>query len=719
MTRMAMAFESNSAFLAEVCHFADALIERALCLRQLAPMPDDEQSLASRRRQARQQHVIALDESLEIAWQHLQARMEASLAQDRFIPWVHLARLFRLTPVEQQLMWIALLPDLDTGYGTMLADVADGDLVPPTHVPLSAAVNVMLVDTHDLQAALLADNSLRRWRMIELAPGGDTLQLAGGFRIDPVLAAYICGKAAPQLIWDDVLAELPATTPFAEISIDIPARVRLERFIAHSGTGNGEESSFLLQLQGPDERFMQCLAVAVFARLNMRCVPLNLARMYAEARGADRAVMRYRIQLLCRNALLCNRVLLLSGWQHAGPDDEYRAWAESLLDTLLQSQRYVIAINGRERALSEQAHRYAPHRVLPVVVHVALPDAAMRQHLWKMGAQRRAWSLSESELDQLTHGYRFTHTQIEAVWKECDSRCLFGEQPGDAAMLLAVCREASTSESFTVAEEVKSTYRLDDIVLPNATRGWLVEVLHYAQHRHHVIEQWGFERSHGNSRNLCVLFHGPSGTGKTMAASVIANELNLGLYRIDLANVLSKYIGETEKHLAQLFDQAEAMNIVLYFDEAESLFGKRTETKDSHDRYANLQTGYLLQRIETYPGIVVLSTNLLGNMDKAFMRRFKFVIEYPFPNAAQRQQLWRKAFPAETPISEDVDFALLADRAYLSGGNISTIALRAAVYASADGDALGMRHLLRAIEREYDKLGKVFLIDDFRWRDDE
>jgi SpoVK/Ycf46/Vps4 family AAA+-type ATPase len=188
---------------------------------------------------------------------------------------------------------------------------------------------------------------------------------------------------------------------------------------------------------------------------------------------------------------------------------------------------------------------------------------------------------------------------------------------------------------------------------------------------------------------------------------------------VDLANLLSKYIGETEKHLAQLFDQAESMNVVLYFDEAESLFSKRTETHDAHDRYANLQTGYLLQRIETYPGIVILSTNLLRNMDTAFTRRFKFMIEYPFPGTEQRHQLWRKAFPPGAPLADDVDFELLADKATLSGGNINNIALRAAFYAAAEKNAVGMGHILRAVEREYDKLGKVFSAGDFAWTEDD
>ena len=234
-----------------------------------------------------------------------------------------------------------------------------------------------------------------------------------------------------------------------------------------------------------------------------------------------------------------------------------------------------------------------------------------------------------------------------------------------------------------------------------------------------MFDRWGFAAKMPSSKTLCILFHGPSGTGKTMAASAIANELGLSLYKIDLANVVSKYIGETEKQLAQMFDQAEAMNIVLFFDEAESLFSKRTETRDAHDRYANLQTGYLLQRIETYRGIVILSTNLLKNLDQAFTRRFQFIVEFAFPRAEERLRLWRSAFPADTPRADDIDFELLAEKAPFSGGNINAIAVAAALFAAAEQGPIAMRHVLQATEHEYAKLGKVFTAQDFTWSDEE
>jgi SpoVK/Ycf46/Vps4 family AAA+-type ATPase len=220
-------------------------------------------------------------------------------------------------------------------------------------------------------------------------------------------------------------------------------------------------------------------------------------------------------------------------------------------------------------------------------------------------------------------------------------------------------------------------------------------------------------RRFSQSKGISALFSGPPGTGKTMAAGVIARELGLEIFQIDLSAIVSKYIGETEKQLSRGFAAAEASNAVLFFDEGDSLFGKRTEVKDSHDRYANQEVSYLLQRIETYEGVIILTSNLTKNMDEAFVRRLGFVVEFPFPGVSERLRIWKGMFPAEMPIDAEIDFALLAQRIELSGGHIRNIALSAAFLAAEEGDVLGMRHIMRAARREYQKMGKV--VDEARF----
>jgi SpoVK/Ycf46/Vps4 family AAA+-type ATPase len=225
--------------------------------------------------------------------------------------------------------------------------------------------------------------------------------------------------------------------------------------------------------------------------------------------------------------------------------------------------------------------------------------------------------------------------------------------------------------------------------------------------RPQVLEQWGVGRQLAASNGVTMLFAGPPGTGKTMAAEVIASELGLDLYKIDLSTVISKYIGETEKNLERIFDEAQSSNAILFFDEADALFGKRSEVKDAHDRYANIETSYLLQRMEAYDGVTILATNLRANLDEAFTRRLQFALDFPFPEEEDRLRIWETLFPAEVPRAPDLDFELLARRFKLAGGNIRNIIVASAFLAAADDSPVTMEHLLHATRREMQKMGRL------------
>jgi vesicle-fusing ATPase len=229
----------------------------------------------------------------------------------------------------------------------------------------------------------------------------------------------------------------------------------------------------------------------------------------------------------------------------------------------------------------------------------------------------------------------------------------------------------------------------------------LQELVRHVRHRTQVYERWGFGARTTRGLGVTALFAGESGTGKTLAAEVLARELGLDLYRIDLAATVSKYIGETEKNLRRVFEAAEASGAVLLFDEADALFGKRGEVKDGHDRYANLEVAYLLQRMESYRGLAILTTNLRSNVDRAFLRRLRFVVQFPFPDPPQRAEIWRRMFPDSAPL-DGIDFAALAKLA-ASGGSIRAIALSAAFEAAEDGTAITPAHVLRAARVEYAK----------------
>jgi SpoVK/Ycf46/Vps4 family AAA+-type ATPase len=255
-----------------------------------------------------------------------------------------------------------------------------------------------------------------------------------------------------------------------------------------------------------------------------------------------------------------------------------------------------------------------------------------------------------------------------------------------------------------LAQRIEPVADWDDLVLPEAQRLLLREIASHVRQRTTVYGTWGFSTKGARGLGISALFAGASGTGKTLAAEVLAHELRLDLYRIDLSSVVSKYIGETEKNLRRVFDAAEAGGAILLFDEADALFGKRSEVKDSHDRYANIEVSYLLQRMEIYRGLAILTTNLKSALDAAFLRRIRFIVQFPFPDAVQRAEIWQRIFPRRLP-AENLDMNKLA-RLNVTGGNIRNIALNAAFLAADAHEPVRMTHMLRAAYTEYAKLEK-------------
>jgi hypothetical protein len=274
-------------------------------------------------------------------------------------------------------------------------------------------------------------------------------------------------------------------------------------------------------------------------------------------------------------------------------------------------------------------------------------------------------------------------------------------------------RQASSSRLGELAARLPPGFAWEDLVVPERQRELLQSISAYLRHRDRVLSDWGYEKAVARTQGLKVLFAGESGTGKTMAAQVLAAELGLEIFRVDLATIVSKYIGETEKNLDRIFGAAEGSNAILFFDEADALFGKRSEVSDSHDRYANIEVAYLLQKMEGYAGAVILATNFRRNIDDAFVRRLDFVIDFPFPEAEDRRRIWELLLPEEAPLGKDIDLDFLAGQFKLSGGGIRNCSLSAAFQAADDRGVIEMRHLIRAVAQEYGKQGRLTLEADF------
>jgi len=350
-----------------------------------------------------------------------------------------------------------------------------------------------------------------------------------------------------------------------------------------------------------------------------------------------------------------------------------------------------------------------------VEVEFPFPTESERKGYWDKLSQN--YKLARSvDLDNFSGNFRFTPGQIQtalslgeniSVWNGAVNGLIGSEELNNA------CYTQSNRKLSALASKIKKTYTWDMLVLPSDQMSQMREICNQVKFRAVVYEKWGFERRLSLGKGLNVLFSGPPGSGKTMAAEVIANELGLEIYKIDVSQVVSKYIGETEKNLSGIFAEAETSNAILFFDEADALFGKRSEVKDAHDRYANVEISYLLQRMEEYKGIVILATNLNQNIDDAFLRRLHFNIAFPFPEKEQRKLIWQGIFPSGAPMDNELDYDFMAEKFSLAGGNIKNIALNAAFYAANESCPIGIKQIMLAAKREYKKMGKTFLKSDF------
>lgn len=316
---------------------------------------------------------------------------------------------------------------------------------------------------------------------------------------------------------------------------------------------------------------------------------------------------------------------------------------------------------------------------------------------------------------ELAVRFRFTAEQISTICSRyrnalvVENPTIFEEKRD---LMRRECSDFTLTDLDSFAQKIAPRYTWDDIVLPGTQKAQLQEIQNMVRYREQVFEQWGYGEKLFSTVGVKALFYGEPGTGKTMSVNVLGKELGLDIFRIDLSQIVSKYVGETEKNLEKVFNEAAKTDAILFFDEADAVFGKRTEVKDAHDKHANVETGYLLQKIEEYDGLVILATNLKSNLDKAFIRRFQFIIKFDMPGEAERSILWKKMFPEKVPCSPDIDFDFLCKGVKLSGAHIKNIALNAAFLAAHEQKNIEMRHVVRSIRKEYNKLGKMITRDE-------
>lgn len=642
-----------------------------------------------------------LTEALAQRAAHSAQRAAASAQQGVALRLLDLAQRFGLTPLEVDILLLGLAPELDLRYERLYAYLHDDmnkkrpsvelalNLLCPTlpdklsarahfnpQAPLLAQALIQLFDDPTQPAPPLLGKLYKvEERVVSYLLGHDALEA----QLQPYATLQLPQKNLPEFV-----AAPPLQHTLPQLAQQLAADPKPLICYLHGGVGVGKHTVAALLCQAANDKPLLTVDLALLP--------------------PGPAVLEPLLRLVYREATLQNAAVY---WAH---------FEKLLADDQTAALRVFLAAAERWPGLTFLASQLAwqPTQVLTgnrfVSLTLPIPSANERAQIWARAMQQKALPPAGFDLPALANKFHFSGGQIHAALATAHNlayaRAPLAPQVTPADLSLA-CRLQSNRKLHELARKITPQAGWGDLVLPPAQLEQLQEVRAAVKQRAHVYEAWGFAHKLVRGQGLNILFAGPSGTGKTLAAEIIAGELGLDLYQIDLSTLVSKYIGETEKNLARIFAEAETSNAILFFDEADALFGKRTEVRDAHDRYANIETSYLLQQMEAYRGVVILATNLRKNMDEAFVRRLHYSVEFPWPGAGERQRIWERIWPTATPCSADLDWAALARNIDVAGGNIRNIALAAAFLAAEDGGVVALPHILRATRREYQKMGKV------------
>ena len=664
---------------------ADALLARPLATswgQTVTLAPPDAQALADAQAQA-------ADWAGQLA--------EQAHGSGRTLRLEHLAAAFDLDRFDLDTLLICLAPSLDLRYERLYGYLQDD--VTRKRPTVNLVLDLLCEPGPDrlLQLAHFAEQApLFKHHLLEREPEPDPHKvplLSQALRVDNALVTWLLGGYQPQadLGSHAVLYWLQESEADALLVAQVQPELEPITAVAQP----------LAVLYGPDQVSQAAAARLLAARAGRPLLTVDLAAVT----GAGLPPLR-ALELALRDALLTGAVPYLTGWDACLAAEGVQPG--ELLEELC-AYPGLIVVGGRALWQPGGIERERPL----FWVEFPIPAYAQRVALWEhfLGNLSPGPSPTRGgevgDLSALAGQFLLTTSQIRDAVASARDRAAQRGGIVEERDLFAAARAHSSPGLAGLARKIVPRFQWEDIVLPEDQRAILHEIVATVRGRALVLDEWGVGRKLASSNGVTILFAGPPGTGKTMAAEVIAAELGLDLYKIDLSTIVSKYIGETEKNLEKIFSEAQSSNAILFFDEADAIFGKRSEVRDAHDRYANIEISYLLQRMEAYDGVTILATNLRANLDEAFTRRLQFAVDFPFPEEEYRLRIWQTLFPAEVPHEADLDFDLLARRFKLAGGNIRNIIVSAAYLAASDGGAVSMSHLLHGARRELQKMGRL------------
>jgi len=637
---------------------------------------------------------------------NIESRLAVGAQKGMHISLQHIANLFGLGPFEQECAIACLAPEINQKYqhiyGFLQNDLTEIkpniDMLAKIFLPAGQEAS-LIRSVFDAQAPLVEYLLERRYDLSD----SWTPLIARHIKLDDWIVNYLLDIEVLDSQLVPVAEFIPPEEKFNE-GAHSDLTERIVNFVGYYHNTGRSKLNKLFYFYGPD-------GVGKTGQVLKICNEMNLPLLMADVeKMLSGEAFEETLRRLGRQARLCNAALCLKNAHllvmEAGLQNKLNALLE-----MLQSHVPLTFMLGR--------FQWKPAKINNKFTYMDVgfphPTAAERRAHWEhLGMQ---YSLAEDvNLDKVSENFRFTRGQIEtalrlsegsSVWKGAGNGQIAAED------LYNSCYAQSNRKLGTLASKIKPVYTMQMLVLPEEQMQQMQEICNQVKYRSLVYEKWGFEKRLSLGKGLNILFSGPPGSGKTMAAEVISSEIGLEIYKIDVSQVVSKYIGETEKNLEHIFSEAETSNAILFFDEADALFGKRSEVKDAHDRYANVEIGYLLQRMEEYTGIVILATNLNQNIDEAFLRRLHFNVPFPFPDKEQRKKIWQGIFPAGAPVDAALDYDFLAEKFVLAGGNIKNIAVNAAFYAAHAICPISIKEIMLAAKREYKKLGKTFLMSDY------
>ena len=636
--------------------------------------------------------------------------VEKSIKNGVYLPLIQLEKIFGLSDFEMHVVITCLASELDGKYDRLYAYLQDDITRKNPSIDLALQLYYpFLFDRWAARPIFNSENILFKAAIVTTyhdrqSPSGSS-GLSKLLALDERILRFILGNQAI----DGRIGDFTRLEPLAdEIELSIGTDLQqknIDNLVDYYLVDETiSKKKVIINLWGDYGVGKRTVAKKICRRLN---APLLIVEMERLPFGGEGIINL--LQIVFRESLLQQAVLYLRNYDSFLDRETtcHSKCADRCVDKLIEDYGWLVIFDGtKERNRRELMEN-------PLCVYksyrIPMPNAFYRDQAWLAFLERYNIRITTHSRKKLAEQFILSPGQIRDAVKHAEiNNVLSGRQERIKVDDLYLSSAAQSSYRLSqLAIKMSQSYSWQDIVLPPNILTLLKTICSHVKHTNKVFEDWGFNKKLAYGRGVSALLSGAPGTGKTMAAQVIASELAIDLYKIDLSNVISKYIGETEKNLNNIFSEAENSNVILMFDECDALFGKRTEISDAHDRYANIEVSYLLQKMEEYSGIVLLTTNFKKNIDEAFVRRIRFIIDFPFPDMGTRKEIWERQFPISSPLAMEMDFEFMAKKFSVSGGNIKNIALNAAFLAAENGEKITMAHLLDATQIEYEKIGKL------------